>query len=79
VAGSVIVSMAVLAVLFESVGCTVLCLVICKTAAALGFVIASVRGVSVLHAVKAFYCFAVVFVKFKASVSNGDRFRVVSR
>jgi hypothetical protein len=77
VAGSVIVSMAVLAVLFGSVGCAV-CLVICKTATALGFVIASVRGVSVLLAVKASYCFRFIFVKFKASVSNGNRFRVVS-
>jgi hypothetical protein len=78
VAGSVIVSMAVFAVLFGSVGCAVLCLVICKTATALGFVIASVRGVSVLHAVKASYCFRFIFVKFEASVPNGNKFRVVS-
>lgn len=77
-AGSVVVGMTVLAVLFGSVGCAVLCLVTCKTAAALGSVVASVGGVSILHAVETSYCFRLVFVEFEASLSNGDRFRVVS-
>jgi hypothetical protein len=78
VAGSVVVGMAVLAELFGSVCCAVLCLVTCKTAAALGSVIASVRGVSVLHAVETSYCSRLIFVKFETSISNGYILWVVS-